>query len=86
MLIVILGFDSLHKYLETARYVYSKSGIRGFYRGLGPTILGYLPTWAIYFTVYDSVKEYFGEQALGATKLVTDRKFNRGLLENSGVD
>jgi len=52
--------------LETTKYVYSKKGIRG----LGPTILGYLPTWAIYFTVYDSVKEYFGEAALGATKRV----------------
>lgn len=31
------------------------------YRGLGPTILGYLPTWAIYFSVYDSIKRYFGE-------------------------
>lgn len=31
------------------------------YRGLGPTILGYLPTWAIYFAVYDSIKRKFGE-------------------------
>jgi solute carrier family 25 (mitochondrial folate transporter), member 32 len=34
------------------------------YRGLGPTILGYLPTWAIYFTVYDSIKGYFGQPPL----------------------
>ncbi|PVF92852.1 mitochondrial carrier [Serendipita vermifera] len=56
----------------TTKYVYETKGIRGFYRGLGPTILGYLPTWAIYFTVYDSVKGYFGEEALGAVKRVTD--------------
>lgn len=31
-----------------------------FYRGLGPTIIGYLPTWAIYFTVYDKVKVKMG--------------------------
>jgi solute carrier family 25 (mitochondrial folate transporter), member 32 len=36
-------------------------GIRGMYRGLGPTILGYLPTWAIYFAVYDGIKTVFGE-------------------------
>lgn len=30
--------------------------MRGFYRGLGPTIFGYLPTWAIYFTIYDQCK------------------------------
>ena len=35
------------------------------YRGLGPTILGYLPTWAIYFAVYDGIKTHFGETALG---------------------
>lgn len=38
-----------------------ENGIRGLYRGLGPTLLGYLPTWAIYFTVYDGIKDYFGE-------------------------
>ena len=36
------------------------------YRGLGPTILGYLPTWAIYFAVYDGIKTRFGEAPLGA--------------------
>lgn len=41
-------------------------GLRGFYRGLGPTILGYLPTWAIYFAVYDGIKTTFGEPPLGA--------------------
>lgn len=40
-------------------------GIRGMYRGLGPTILGYLPTWAIYFAVYDGIKRRFGEPPLG---------------------
>lgn len=35
------------------------------YRGLGPTILGYLPTWAIYFAVYDGIKRRFGEPPLG---------------------
>jgi hypothetical protein len=70
--------------LETARYVYAKGGIRGFYRGLGPTILGYLPTWAIYFTVYDSVKEYFGEEALGATKRVADRMLTAGFARELG--
>lgn len=39
-------------------------GIRGLYRGLGPTILGYLPTWAIYFAVYDGIKRRFGEPPL----------------------
>jgi len=39
-------------------------GFRGLYRGLGPTVLGYLPTWAIYFAVYDGIKNHFGEASL----------------------
>ncbi|PRQ70804.1 Mitochondrial carrier domain-containing protein [Rhodotorula toruloides] len=38
------------------RHIWVTDGFRGLYRGLGPTIIGYLPTWAIYFTVYDQVK------------------------------
>ena len=30
-------------------------------------MLGYLPTWAIYFAVYDGIKTYFGQAPLGAT-------------------
>lgn len=43
------------------------------YRGLGPTILGYLPTWAIYFAVYDGIKTHFGEVPLGAPQTSRDR-------------
>lgn len=42
----------------TLRTIYRDDGVRGFYRGLGPTIFGYLPTWAIYFTVYDGCKDF----------------------------
>ncbi|KAA1133750.1 Guanosine-diphosphatase [Puccinia graminis f. sp. tritici] len=38
------------------RIIWREEGFRGLYRGLGPTIIGYLPTWAIYFTVYDAAK------------------------------
>jgi solute carrier family 25 folate transporter 32 len=49
------------RYLDTVKYILKTDGIRGMYRGLGPTILGYLPTWAIYFAVYDGIKTIFGE-------------------------
>lgn len=51
--------------VATVKQVWTRDGFKGFYRGLGPMLLGYLPTWAIYFTVYDSVKEAFGGHALG---------------------
>jgi solute carrier family 25 folate transporter 32 len=40
----------------TARVIWKEEGIRGMYRGLGPIILGYLPTWAVWFTVYNKSK------------------------------
>ncbi|KAI9465410.1 mitochondrial NAD transporter [Lactarius psammicola] len=49
----------------TFRDIVRHDGFRGLYRGLGPTILGYLPTWAIYFAVYDGIKTLFGEAPLG---------------------
>lgn len=46
----------------TVRHIWHNEGIRGLYRGLAPTIYGYLPTWAIYFTVYDRVKAKLNEK------------------------
>lgn len=45
----------------TIRKIWLENGAKGFYRGLGPTIFGYLPTWAIYFTVYDNCKRILAE-------------------------
>ena len=47
--------------LGTARVIWHEEGLRGMYRGLGPIILGYLPTWAVWFTVYGRSKEYFSK-------------------------
>ncbi|KAI9303406.1 mitochondrial carrier domain-containing protein [Cunninghamella echinulata] len=45
-----------HGTTGTLSRIWKEEGIRGLYRGLGPTIFGYLPTWAIYFTAYDYCK------------------------------
>jgi len=45
----------------TVARIWKQAGFRGFYRGLGPTVAGYLPTWGIYFTVYDMVKDRLGK-------------------------
>ncbi|KAK2062201.1 mitochondrial carrier [Colletotrichum caudatum] len=44
--------------LGTARVIWREEGIRGMYRGLGPIVLGYLPTWAVWFTVYNKSKDW----------------------------
>jgi len=48
-----------HGMLSTARTIWREDGIRGMYRGLGPMLLGYLPTWAVYMAVYDSSRDYY---------------------------
>lgn len=40
----------------TARIIWVEDGIRGLYRGLGPMLLGYIPTWAVYMSTYDQTK------------------------------
>ncbi|KAH7926471.1 mitochondrial carrier [Leucogyrophana mollusca] len=64
----IHGQQGYQGVIDTVKTVVRHDGLRGLYRGLGPTILGYLPTWAIYFTVYDGIKTRFGEAPLGGTQ------------------
>ena len=45
--------------MGTARVIWKEDGVRGMYRGLGPMLLGYLPTWAVYMAVYDSSREWY---------------------------
>ncbi|KAI3333581.1 mitochondrial carrier domain-containing protein [Ustulina deusta] len=45
----------------TSGVIWREEGIRGLYRGLGPIVLGYLPTWAVWFTVYNKSKKYMGD-------------------------
>jgi len=58
----------------TARTIWTEEGVRGMYRGLGPLILGYLPTWTVYFTVYEKSKDVLG-----------NRKFGLVYLQPSGI-
>jgi len=44
--------------IGTAKVIWKEEGLRGMYRGLGPIILGYLPTWAVWFTIYGKSKDY----------------------------
>jgi solute carrier family 25 (mitochondrial folate transporter), member 32 len=71
--------------LGTARVIWRDEGLRGMYRGLGPLILGYLPTWAVWFTVYGKSKEYLSRNnsmhlimRSGSIKLTRNRQSARG--------
>lgn len=53
--------------IGTTRVILSQDGFKGMYRGLGPMLLGYLPTWAVYMAVYDSSKEWFYDHHFGVS-------------------
>lgn len=48
-----------HGVYGTAATIWREDGIRGMYRGLGPMLLGYIPTWAVYLTVYNKAQSFF---------------------------
>lgn len=57
--------DPPHLYkgmIGTASTIWKEEGLRGMYRGLGPIILGYIPTWAVYFSVYGKSKDFLAER------------------------
>ncbi|OBZ71503.1 Mitochondrial substrate carrier family protein W [Grifola frondosa] len=66
----ISGQKGYEGVVATVKSILKHDGIRGMYRGLGPTLLGYLPTWAIYFAVYDGIKRNFGEKPLGDVQVI----------------
>lgn len=41
----------------TLSTIFKEEGIAGLYRGVVPITIGYLPTWAIYFVIYEEVKK-----------------------------
>ncbi|KPI44085.1 Mitochondrial nicotinamide adenine dinucleotide transporter 1 [Cyphellophora attinorum] len=43
----------------TGSTIWREEGLRGMYRGLGPMLMGYLPTWAVYLTVYENTREFY---------------------------
>lgn len=43
----------------TMKRIVQDESITGLYKGLTPTLLGYFPTWAIYFPVYEFTKEAY---------------------------
>lgn len=46
----------------TAFTVWREDGLKGFYRGLNPLLLGYVPTWAVYLTIYSRTRSYISNK------------------------
>ena len=56
---ITLGSATYRGITGTARTIWREEGLRGMYRGLGPMLLGYVPTWAVYLTVYNKAQGYY---------------------------
>ncbi|KAF6063904.1 Mitochondrial carrier family protein [Candida albicans] len=54
-------------FLGTFKTILREEGIRGLYRGLVPTMIGYLPTWTIYFTFNCSKSDSGCENSINGT-------------------
>lgn len=48
-------------YFGVFKKILRDEGVRGLYRGLVPISIGYLPTWMIYFAVYEKAKRFYPE-------------------------
>lgn len=42
--------------IGTVSTIFKDEGIRGLYRGIVPIVIGYIPTWTIYFFLYEKSK------------------------------
>lgn len=45
--------------IQEFKNILLNEGVRGLYRGLVPITFGYLPTWTIYFTIYERSKQFY---------------------------
>lgn len=43
----------------TLSTIVREEGVRGLYRGIVPIVMGYFPTWMIYFSVYERAKTLY---------------------------
>ena len=59
---ITLTTKTYHGVRGTAATIWTEEGIWGLYRGLGPLLLGYVPTWAVYLTVYNKAQRYFNSK------------------------
>jgi solute carrier family 25 folate transporter 32 len=54
---------------EAARGIYSAEGVRGFYRGVSPALVGAAASWGLYFFFYEAAKRRLRGGAPDAAKL-----------------
>ena len=57
-------------FTQTARQIFAEGGFRGYYRGLGPTLLRAFPVNASALWVYESLMRVLGAEKVGSSCVV----------------
>ncbi|KAJ5817126.1 hypothetical protein N7447_009359 [Penicillium robsamsonii] len=65
-----------HGLLGVGQEVWLEKGLKGMYQRLGPSVLVYLPRWAIFFATYYRSHEVFGVWFAKGTVLIYDADVN----------
>eukprot|EP00002_Diphylleia_rotans_P036515 TRINITY_DN8054_c0_g1_i1.p1 TRINITY_DN8054_c0_g1~~TRINITY_DN8054_c0_g1_i1.p1 ORF type:complete len:311 (+),score=52.66 TRINITY_DN8054_c0_g1_i1:43-975(+) len=58
------------KILDCILYIQKTEGIRGLWRGIGPTLFGVIPHRSVYFASYDALKSLFNNTSIAGTSYV----------------
>ncbi|WBW72906.1 mitochondrial carrier, NAD Yea6 [Schizosaccharomyces osmophilus] len=69
--------------LRSIQRIFTHEGIPGLYRGVGPMMLGYLPSWSIYFAVYEKSKELLGVNKRSSQQNPNSKKGAEAMIEDA---
>jgi hypothetical protein len=51
------GVPKYDNFMDAIRKIYTASGVRGFYRGVIPTLIKVVPSTAVSYAVYGTMKD-----------------------------
>ena len=58
------GVPKYDNFVDAIRKTYAASGVAGFYRGVIPTLIKVVPSTAVSYAVYGSMKDWLTHRAV----------------------